>query len=112
MECCDGDSNPPDNRTTVPVGSFATFFFQVGRIPDGISGSHGPPSVMWLKDGAPARIVSENIPLVSTELLTTLSFSVQESDAGDYQCIFFDNNSVIYYAITPIRLDTGMTFRG
>ena len=104
-------SNPPDNRTTAQVGSSVILFFILGHTSESDPSSHGLLSAVWLKDGAPVRIV----PLlddIDGKVVALLFFTAQESDAGDYQCIFFDNNSVVYYAITPIRLDTGMTLRG
>ena len=112
VECCGDVSFPPDNRTTVTVGFIEELRFTLGRTFGSTSISGSSLSVEWLKDGAPVRTMPDNVLFTSNgqpELATTLSFTVQESDAGDYQCIFFDNISVVYYVITPIRLDTGMT---
>ena len=79
--------------------------FVIGHVNDSTI-IYTAPTVLWLKDGTPARTTPTNILDDNISLSTTLSFSFQESDAGVYQCVFISNNSELFATI-PIRLDTG-----
>ncbi len=105
IDCCD---RLPDNRTIASIGSRVTFSFVLGRVPDA-STTNTLPSLQWLKNGIPVRSAPVNTPMQST-LDTRLSFVVQESDAGDYQCIFYNNGTEVFYATPTIRLDTGSCY--
>ena len=98
---------PPDNRTTASVGSQVTFSFLLGRVPYFLLPF--VPTLQWLKDGVPVRSVPVNTLEGRTNLNTELSFNVQESDAGDYQCIFYMAGTTVYLVSPAIRLDTSMT---
>ena len=93
------------NRTGYQIGETASHFFEMGHVADDVR-AYSPPSVMWIKDGIPARTMPINTPGINGRVNSTLTFTFQESDAGIYQCIFTGINSEHFITI-PIRLDTG-----
>ena len=95
------------NRTAVNNGAMVTLSFTAGHVGDDTK-SYIAPTVVWLKDGAPARTTPTNMAMgTNGQLNSTLSFTFQASDAGVYQCIFTGSSSQMYGTI-PLRLDTGM----
>ena len=94
------------NRTAQNNGDSVTLTYTTGHVGDDTN-NYNTPSVMWLKDGAPARTTPTDTAVGSNgQLSSTLSFTFLESDAGVYHCIFTGTNSEIY-GTTPLRLDTG-----
>ena len=74
---------------------------------DDVTNMYTTPTVLWLRDGVPAKATPTNTAVGNSgRLRTTLSFSFQESDAGVYQCVFTDTNTEQLFTI-PIRLDSG-----
>ena len=96
------------NRTAQNNGDSVTLYYTAGHVGDDTN-DYTTPSVMWLKNGAPARTTPINTVVSSNgQLTSTLSFSFQESDAGVYQCIFI-TTSIEIYGATPLRLDAGIS---
>ena len=94
------------NRTAKKIGNSVTLASTAGHVGDDTN-NYSIPSVVWLKNGAPARTTPTNISVGSNgQLSSNLSFTFRESDAGVYHCIFTGSRSEIYGNI-PLRLDTG-----
>ena len=94
------------NRTAKNNGDSVTLTYTAGHVGDD-SNTYSTPSVIWLKDGAPAMTTPIDVAVGSNgQLSSTLSFTFQESDTGVYHCIFNGTSSDIYSTI-PLRLDTG-----
>ena len=96
------------NRTAQNNGDSVTLTYTAGHVGDDTN-TYSIPSVVWLKNGVPARTTPSNMAVGSDgQLSSTLSFTFQESDAGIYQCIFTSTSSqILVYGTTPLRLDTG-----
>ena len=95
------------NRTAVNTGANVTLSFTAGHVGDDMN-SYTTTTAVWLKDGAPARTTPTDMTVGGNgQLSSTLSFILQESDAGVYQCIFSGSGSQMYGTI-PLRLDTGI----
>jgi len=98
-----------DNRTAVTVGM--TVLLECAGERSGI-GSFSAPSVVWVRNGE--QVVADGRITQSTSSggrrrasdLQITNFGL--SDAGVYQCIFTDVDSVAEVITTiPLRLDTG-----
>ena len=115
--------NTSSDRTYVPVGSSnisttGTFLRCSAEQPS--SSSFAAPSVIWLKDGT--QLSGDGIRVVITTTTTagtsnrTVSFvrifNFSLSDAGVYQCVFYDTPSQGGEVITtrPYKVDTGIVF--
>ena len=96
---------PVDNRTAYQVGDSISLDFVIGHVGESSTSNYPTPSVLWLKDGRPARTVSNIINIFPGRLRTSLSFTFEESDAGIYQCVFSQVDSKLFATI--LRLDTG-----
>ena len=94
-----------DNRTAYQVGDSVSLDFVIGHVGESITSNYPTPSVLWLKDGKPARTASNIINIFPGRLKTSLSFTFEESDAGIYQCVFSQVDSKLFATI--LRLDTG-----
>ena len=94
------------NRTAVSTEVTVTMSFSTGHVGDDMR-NYNIPTVMWLKDEAPAKPRPVNTAVGSNSRLgSRLTFYFQASDAGVYQCIFNGSGSQMYWAF-PLRLDTG-----
>ena len=114
-------SNSTSDRTYVPVGSSnmsttGTFLRCSAEQPS--SSSLAAPSVIWLKDGT--QLSGDGVRVVVTTTNTTIIgsnrtvsfvriFNFSQSDAGVYQCVFYDTPSQGGEVITtrPYKVDTG-----
>ncbi len=96
------------NRTAFREGTVASLSYMIGHAGDDTA-TFPTPSVMWLKDGQPARAFPRptNVELGNGRLVTTLTFTFMRSDAGVYQCVFTDPITSQMFLTVPIRLDTG-----
>ena len=94
----------PDNRLAIPVGNS-----QVLRCVG--TGSSGPPSVVWVRNGEQVInggniTITEGTTVIGLRRSSNLQITnFALSDAGVYQCIFTEGAEVI--TTTPLRLDTG-----
>ena len=83
------------------------------------SSSLAAPSVVWLKDGT--QLSGDGVRVVATTTNATIMgsnrtvsfvriFNFSQSDAGVYQCVFYDTPSQGGEVITtkPFKVDTGM----
>ena len=96
------------NRLARTNGDNVTLNYIAGHVGNDTN-NYFDPLVTWLKDGAPIRTTPTNIAGGSNgQLISTLSFTFQESDAGIYHCIFFGSISAMLYGTIPLRLDTGI----
>ena len=114
-------SSSTSDRTYVPVGSSnisttGTFLRCSAEQPS--SSSLAAPSVIWLKDGT--QLSGDGVRVVVTTTNTTIIgsnrtvsfvriFNFSQSDAGVYQCVFYDTPSQGGEVITtrPYKVDTG-----
>ena len=118
-------SNTTSDRTYVPLGSSnisnnGTFLRCSAEQPS--SSSLAAPSVIWLKDGTQLSV--DGVRVVVTTTNTTIMgsnrtanrtvsfvriFNFSQSDAGVYQCVFYDTPSQGGEVITtrPYKVDTG-----
>ena len=93
------------NTTVQSNEDHVTLTYTAGHVHDGLN-TYSIPSVVWLKDGTPARTIPNNTVIGSNgQLNSTLSFIFQDSDAGVYHCYFI--NSFEIYGTIPLRLGTG-----
>ena len=113
-------STTTSDRTLVPLGSSnistnGTFLRCSAEQPGSLS--LAAPSVIWLKDGT--QLSSDGVRVVITTTTTsgttnrTVSFvkifNFSQSDAGVYQCVFYDTPSQGGEVVTtrPYKVDTG-----
>ncbi len=96
------------NRTAFLEGAVASLTYVIGHAGDDTT-AFLTPSVLWLKDGLPARATPTNVNLTegNGRVMTILSFTFMESDAGVYQCVFTDPTTSQVFVTVPIRLDIG-----
>eukprot|EP00731_Ephydatia_muelleri_P008933 Em0004g1271a len=115
------NNNKPSDRTSVPLGSSnissnAGFLRCSAEQP--ASSSLAAPSMMWLKDGTQlfgdsVRVVinttNPNIGTSNRTVSFVRIFNFSQSDAGVYQCVFYDTPSQGGEVITtrPYKVDTG-----
>ena len=115
------NNNTLPNRTSVPLGSShisSNGGFLRCSAEQPASSSLTAPSMMWLKDGT--QLFGDGVRvLINTTNSTvgtsnrTLSFvrifNFSQSDAGVYQCVFYDTPSQGGEVITtrPYKVDTG-----
>ena len=116
--------NTTSDRTYVPLGSSnisttGTFLRCSAEQPS--SSSLAAPSVIWLKDGT--QLSGDGVRVVVTTTNTSIMgsnrtvsfvriFNFSQSDAGVYQCVFYDTPSQGGKVITtrPYKVDTGIVF--
>ncbi len=96
------------NRTAFREGSVASLSYVIGHAGDDTT-AFPTPSVLWLKNGQPARATPTNVKLTegNGRLMTNLTFTFMLSDAGVYQCVFTDPITSQMFFTVPTRLDTG-----
>ena len=107
------------DRTYVPLGSSNIStngsFLRCSAEQPGTS-SLAAPSVVWLKDGAQLSGDGVRVNVTTTTIMgsnRTVSFvkifNFSQSDAGMYQCVFYDTPSQGGEVITtrPYKVDTG-----
>ena len=114
-------SNSTSDRTSVPLGSsnISTNGTFLRCSADQPSSSLAAPSVIWLKDGT--QLSGDGVRVVITTNIYTIMgtnrtvsfvriFNFSQSDAGVYQCVFYDTPSQGGEVITtkPYKVDTGM----
>ena len=117
------NNNTLPDRTSVPlrssnISSSGTFLRCSAEQP--ASSSLTAPSMMWLKDGTQlfgdgVRVVI-NTTIVASNIASnrTVSFirifNFSQSDAGVYQCVFYDTPSQGGEVVTtrPYKVDTGI----
>ena len=112
-------SNTTSDRTSVPLGSSTIGTFLRCSAEQPSSSSLAAPSVIWLKDGT--QLSGDGVRVVVTTTNTTIMgsnrtvsfvkiFNFSQSDAGVYQCVFYDTPSQGGEVITtrPYKVDTGM----
>ncbi len=93
------------NRRATSVNDAITLSFTAGQEDDEMN-MYSVASAQWLHNGVLARTSPMNAMEANGRLMSTISFSFQESDAGIYQCIFMNDNSQVYGTVL-LRLDTG-----
>ena len=114
-------SNNIADRTSIPLGSSnfsSTAGFLRCAAEQPASSSLTAPSMMWLKDGTQLFgdgvrvVINTSISIVSVSNRTVSFvriFNFSQSDAGVYQCVFYDTPSQGGEVITtrPYKVDTG-----
>ena len=114
-------SNNTADRTSVPLGSSdissnGGFLRCAAEQP--AASSLTAPSMMWFKDGTQLFVdgvrvvISTSISIVSASNRTVSFvriFNFSQSDAGVYQCVFYDTPSQGGEVVTtrPYKVDTG-----
>ncbi len=95
------------NRSAEAPGEQVTIEFVVGHVGDDFV-NYDTPSAVWLKDGVPFREIGVTTPeSVNGRARSKLSFIFQNSDAGEYQCVFTDLSPIeAVYATAALRLDS------
>ena len=110
------------DRTYVPLGSSNIStngsFLRCSAEQSGTS-ALAAPSVVWLKDGTQLSGDGVRVVVTTTTIMgsnRTVSFvkifNFSQSDAGVYQCVFYDTPSQGGEVITtrPYKVDTGIVF--
>ena len=115
------NNNIGPDRTSVPLGSSnissSGSFLRCSAQQPG-SSSLTAPSIIWLKDGT--QLSGDGVRVVITTTNSTVGtsnrttsfvriFNFSQSDAGVYQCVFYDTPSQGGEVITtrPYKVDTG-----
>ena len=116
------NNNALPDRTGVPQGSSnissnAGFLRCSAEQP--ASSSLTAPSMMWLKDGT--QLFGDGVRVVINTTNSTIGtsnrtvsyvriFNISQSDAGVYQCVFYDTPSQGGEVVTtrPFKVDTGI----
>ena len=114
-------NNSTSDRTYVPLGSSINGTFLRCSAEQPSSSSLAALSVIWLKEGI--QLSGDGVRVVITTTATsvksnrrTVSFvrivNFSQSDAGVYQCVFYDTPSQGGEVITtrPYKVDTGIVF--
>ena len=119
------NNNIGPDRTSVPLGSSAIStngsFLRCSAEQPGPS-SLAAPSMMWLKDGTQLSgdgvrvlITTTNFTVGTSNRTTSFVriFNFSQSDAGVYQCVFYDTPSQGGEVITtrPYKVDTGILIK-
>ena len=118
------NNNTSPDRTSVSLGSSNTSIngaFLRCSAEQPASSSFTAPSMMWLKDGT--QLFDDGVRVVITTTNSTIGtsnrtvsfvriFNFSQSDAGVYQCVFYDTPSQGGEVITtrPYKVDTGTSF--
>ena len=112
-----------DDRTYVPLGSPSSgangSFLRCSAEQPGSLQIAAAPSIKWLKDGVQLYgdgvrvVINTSISIVATSNRTVSFvriFNFSQSDAGVYQCVFYDTPSQGGEVVTtrPYKVDTGM----
>ena len=112
----------PSDRTSVPLGSSnisSNGGFLRCSAEQPASSSLTAPSMMWLKDGTQLFgddirvVINTTNPTIGTSNRTVSFiriFNFSQSDAGVYQCVFYDTPSQGGEVVTtrPFKVDTGI----
>eukprot|EP00731_Ephydatia_muelleri_P008993 Em0004g1331a len=114
-------SNNTADRTSIPLGSSdisSNGGFLRCSAEQPAASSLTAPSMMWLKDGT--QLFGDGVRVVITTTISIISasnrtvsfvriFNFSQSDAGVYQCVFYDTPSQGGEVITtrPYKVDTG-----
>ena len=114
-------NNNTADRTSVPLGSSnisSNGGFLRCSAEQSASSSLTAPSMMWLKDGT--QLFGDGVRVVISTTNSTIGtsnrtvsfvriFNFSQSDAGVYQCVFYDTPSQGGEVITtrPYKVDTG-----
>ena len=115
-------SNNIADRTSIPLGSSdisSNGGFLRCSAEQPTSSSLTAPSMMWLKDGT--QLFGDGVRVVITTTISIISasnrtvsfvriFNFSQSDAGVYQCVFYDTPSQGGEVVTtrPYKVDTGI----
>ena len=116
------NNNTPSDRTSVTLGSSnisSTAGFLRCSAEQPASSSLTAPSMMWLKDGTQLFgdgvrvVINTTNPTIGTSNRTVSFvriFNFSQTDAGVYQCVFYDTPSQGGEVITtrPYKVDTGI----